>query len=465
MSSRDTRRIRRRAWWIPALVLLACPIACHSEVDPPRRVYLVTIDTLRADHLGSYGYPRAISPFLDRLATDGVLFEQTVASSSTTMASHTSLFSSLHPPQHRLLRNGEALDESVFTMAQLFQQKGYETAAFTTVGFTRSLSRGFDTFDSEERYFPAEHVLGKASRWIETRRSAKGLFVWIHLFDVHEWYRREHLNQAFLGAARTRTAIPDRDLVATLRERQGISLDDFENEQDLFDVIGRYDDQIASVDAALGNFYSFLEHRGLDDDALWIVTGDHGEGLGSHGYRGHGGRIYNEQVRVPFVMRFPDGRFAGRRIDRLVRHVDLLPTVAEILHAPLDQQVVPVVGKSLLTLIEGGTSPERPRFAFSQRRGADARRLALGWEPGEICSLQTEDHKYILHSDGVDEFYDLRSDPLELNNLIDEPSETRDRLKERLTSLFEYMSEQGEHLGDREILPEHLEELKALGYL
>jgi arylsulfatase A-like enzyme len=449
---------------------LAAAAGCREPSPAPRRIVLVTVDTLRADHLGCYGYPRRVSPFIDRLAREGVRFEHAYATSSTTVTCHASLFTSLYPTQHRLLRNGEVLHDTVFTMAQLFQRLGYQTAAFTTVGFVRSLDRGFDTFDAEKKYFPARHVVDKTIRWLETKAPADRLFLWVHLFDVHEWYHRDHLDEEFRGVAATRTDMSRGDFVAYLEKEQGISTSFFGDEATLLDVVDRYDDQILSADAQLERFYGYMEDAGMNDGALWVLTSDHGEGLGGHQFRGHGAKIYNEQVRVPLVFHFTDGghagaAYAGITVGRMARHVDVLPTLAEILSASLDDQVFPAVGASLLPLFEDPEAEVPVRYSFSQRRDADEQRLAGGWEPGEVYSLQTLDYKYIFKSAAEHEFYELSNDPVESVNLVGEPSEVKDRMQAYLTDLYSRMSRQGDLLGRSEILPEHVEELKALGYL
>ncbi len=439
--------------------------ACHEPPAPPQRVVLVTVDTLRADHLGSYGYPRKVSPFLDQLAAEGVLFTNNFATSSTTVTCHASLFTSLYPAQHRLIRNGEELHDSVFTMAEMFQGQGYETGAFTTVGFIESLDRGFGTFDSEKKYFSSHHVVDKTIDWLEDRAPTDKIFLWVHLFDVHEWYKRGHLDEEYRGKAEATTTLSRAEFVEYLETRQGISSEHLGGEDAMLDVIDRYDDQIMSTDAQLERLFDFMAGAGLGEDALWIVSSDHGEGLGSHKFRGHGAKIYNEQVRVPLFFRFSDGRHSGSAVDQLVRHVDILPTLAELIGAPLDSQVFPVVGDSLLPLLEGEKTEAGVRYSYSQRRDVDEKRLQGGWEPGDVYSLQTLDYKYIFKSEAPDEFYDLSRDPLESVNLAEEPSDIKDRMEAYLAGLYEQMAQQGEQLGRSEIKPEHIEELKALGYL
>ena len=455
-----------------ALLSGALLVACTATPDdtahePPSRVVLITVDTLRADHLGAYGYPRDVTPFVDQLAETGVLFNNTYAVSSTTLTCHASLFSSLYPPQHQLIRNGETLHESVYTMAQMFQAQGYRTGAFSTVGFLQTLERGFDVFSTEKKYFPSQHVVGKAMQWLRENKDAEKIFVWIHLFDVHEWYRPKHLHEDAKGAATERTKIDREALVAYLEKRHGVLREHYKNDDDaLLDAINRYDDQLTVVDGEIRRLYGAFTDEGIDrGDTLWIVTTDHGEGLGSHDFKGHGAKIYNEQIRVPMIWHFTDGRHAGAQVDQLVRHVDVLPTLAEMLKTTPDKQVFAVAGRSFLPLVEGRRDNTAMRYAYAQRRDADEQRLRGGWEPGDVFSLTTLDYKYIYKSERADEFYDLRQDPTESVNLIDEPSDVKDRMRGAVIQLHATMSEEGSQLGRSEINPKHIEELKALGYI
>ncbi len=448
--------------WLPTLALLAV-LGCGVS-EAPRRVFLVTLDTLRADHLGCYGYPRQVSPFVDRLAAEGLLFRQAFASSSTTTACHASLFTSLQTPQHRMTRNGMVMDGALFTMAEMFRQQGYDTAAFSTVDFMNTLSRGFEVFDSEKRYFPSGHVVGKAERWLAGKDRSERFFLWLHLFDIHEWYRPQHVAEDTLRQVGLIEPAGE-ELARYLRRHQGFTRGRFPGgEAEMLRAVDRYDGQILAVGAALERLFDAAAARGLNEDALWIVTSDHGEGLGSHDFKGHGARLYHEQIQVPLIFHFTDGRYGHRSIDRLVRHIDVLPTLADLLGASLDRQVFPVVGHSLRPLFDGRESHFSARYAFAQRRQADEP-PAPGWERGEAFSLHSLDYKLIVHSEGEDELYDMRRDPGESTNLAGEAHQAGERMRDYAVKLQRLMADQGAGLGRGEINPIYVEELKALGYL
>lgn len=451
---------------VPAvLLLLALTAAGCGDPPPPRRVFLITIDTLRADHLGLYGYARDTSPFLDSLGERSLVFETVYASCSHTAPSHASLFTALHPSQHRVLRNGEALSDAVTTLATIYRERGYRTAGFSTVSFLRGLRAGFDEFSSEKRFHPAREILAKTLEWIRGQGADDPLFVWIHLYDVHQWPHDDHVDRQAMAALKEASGgLLGKELLDYLRREQGTELA-HQGAAKILRAVNRYDAQILSVDRALADFFAAIESEGLGREALWAVTSDHGEGLGSHDYMGHGKTLYVEQIRVPLLLYFSDQRYRPRRVAGLVQLVDLGATLAELAGASFDGQVIPAAGRSLLPLLADPGRAWDAQSIYAERRPADEERLAEGWPPGDVFALQTARYKVIAFSEGEDEIYDLAQDPFELRNLIDDPPPEKDRLFAGLLRRHQAMKEEGERLGAGEINPEYLEELRALGYL
>jgi choline-sulfatase len=235
--------------------------------------------------------------------------------------------------------------------------------------------------------------------------------------------------------------------------------------QSLIEHIQRYDAQTHYADRELARLFGALEERGLTRDSLWIVTSDHGEGLGSHGYHLHGRFLYEHQLRVPLVLYSPEERFPSRRVARVVRHVDLLPTVAELVGLPLADPGYPLSGRSLVSLMEGDDADFAPVYAFAQRRPKDEQRRSF--EDGDVYSLRDQRYKYIYRSEGPSAFYDLLEDPGERRNQIDAPSPNRDRLRAALdegyTARFHSPVRPG--AAPAELDAATLEELRALGYI
>ncbi len=434
-----------------------------------RNVVLITIDTLRADHVGCYGYPRPVSPFIDTLAEQGILFRNAIAASSHTNPSHASIFTSLYPVQHRLHTNAHMrLDRSIYTMAHMFADAGYETAAFCSVHFLVSLKGGFAAFDTTanrdwKSYRRANRTIDSALSWLRERTPADKLFLWVHLYDPHNPYYTT--GKCFTEIEVGSQAEQD-DLVRYWTEVQGVPMDFWKTEQRLVQRFNNYDAEIRFVDKEIKRLYEFFEQEGLNSDALWVITSDHGEGLGNHGYAGHGKHIYNEQLHVPLLFCFTNRTYAGMQLDGLVRHVDILPTLADIIDASLDKQPLSIQGGSLVPVMSRAERGPSAQYAFAQRRPPElAENTRSPWEPGEIYSLQNLKFKYIYHSEGEDEFYNLESDRLEMDNLMGDPSPIKDEMKKTVTAMYDTLLCESKGVTAGGIDKSRLEELKALGYV
>ncbi len=459
------RRVVAFAGIAVSLLLLLAAGSCAAPQPPPQRIILVTIDTLRADHLGMYGYPRGVSPFLDDLADRSVVFEQAFSSCSHTAPSHASLFTSLQPAQHRLLVNGEVLDDQLLTIAELLSQQGYRTAAFTPVRFLNGLSAGFDLFGSSEKYEPAEAVLTRAFEWLEKTSVETKSFVWIHLYDVHEWRVPKRLHRTSVRWVRENATLQRGELQAWLRANHGVPRDLGDLGPSILRSINRYDGQLYAVDEALENFFGKVRALGFADEAIWLFTSDHGEGLGNHHQMGHGRYIYDEEIRVPLLVHSPDGRFKPARVGPMVRLVDVAPMIADLVGADMMEQPIPVVGQSLVPLLRDPRAKWTVNEAFSQRRPADQRRIDTGWVPGDVFATRSRTRKLIINPGGPCELYDLLADPFEIDNICRSTDPEIAALISIQSDRFEFMKSQSEAVRSGSASPDVIEELKALGYL
>lgn len=462
-------RKRRLAWLAVVLAGGGAVFLCSPwrgrALPPPDAVVLVTIDTLRADHLGCCGYPRPTSPFIDKLAGEGVVFRRAFASSSHTTPSHASIFTSLHPVQHHALVNGRGLPPSILTMAEMFQEAGWETAGFFSVNYLGELSDGFQTFDwstGKANYYTraADRTVDRALAWLDELPPGARLFLWVHFFDPHEPYhpREELVERMIPGTEAERAGFLDH-----LTRVHGIPADFYRDEEALFRKFDGYDAEIALVDRELGRLYRAFGERDLNGNALWIITSDHGEGMGSHHYIEHSRKIYNEQLRVPLIFHHGAGGLPPGEVGELVRHVDILPTLAELIGFPLEARSPAAQGESLAGVLAGRGRPPA-RYAFSQRR-PPAGRGRRRWQPIEMYSLQNADYKYIHHSEGEGEFYHLARDPLETRNLIGEPSPARDRMRRELEEYYGRLGSGAVSGDESEVDPKYQETLRTLGYL
>ncbi|HKD11933.1 MAG TPA: sulfatase-like hydrolase/transferase [Thermoanaerobaculia bacterium] len=387
-------RSRSRALVLAALVLLA---ACRGREEtpattrkaPPGRpdVVLVTIDTLRADAVGFMGNRRVETPELDRVAREGAVFEQAHASNVITLPSHTNILTGRYPFEHGVRDNsGFALGKEPPTMATLLHDSGYATGAFIAAFPLDSrfgLDRGFDVYDQryppsaspydfvmQER--PGTEVVASALTWFSSQ-TGKPRFLWVHLYEPHAPYR------------------PPPPFAARFADDP-------------------YLGEVSAADAALAPLFGALRR----DNALVVVTGDHGEARGGHGELTHGLFAYEETLHVPLLVWSP-GRIAPQRTRRLARHVDILPTVLSLagLAAPKE-----LPGRSLL-------GPEHEETDYFESLSASFNR---GWAP----LTGTFDGRYKYIDLPIPELYDLTSDPAETVNLFSQQPEIAARLKRLL---------------------------------
>jgi len=303
------------------------PASAGVKADAPT-VILISIDTLRADRLGCYGCPAPTSPTVDRFREEAVLFEWAIAQAPSTLPSHATMLTSLLPENHgAFFSRRTALPPSLPTLATVMMAAGYRTAAFTGGGQIApefGLDRGFEIYGVNQGGADFQAAVETGLEWL-ARDLGRPSFLFLHTYEVHHPYE------------------PDSELLAIFEDGYDgvlppwISKEDLErinrgeiaiNDRDLDHIIAAYDAEIRSVDEAFAVLLAGLEELDLADDALIIFTSDHGEELGEHGVVGwHSHTLYDELLRVPLVIRFPQGRHAGTTVGAQVRLLDLAPTV------------------------------------------------------------------------------------------------------------------------------------------
>jgi arylsulfatase A-like enzyme/Tfp pilus assembly protein PilF len=414
---------------------IASLAACHSEpvatVGPAdfagRPIILVTIDTLRADRLGSYGSARGLTPALDRFARGAVRFTAAVTQVPLTLPAHATILTGLHPARHGVRTNdGFRLAPGVPTLAEAVRARGYATGAFIggyPLHASSGLARGFDRYDDDflrasgavER--PADEVVRSAIGWIDARQT-QPFFAWLHLFDPHSPYTPPAPFAAHANAS------PD----------------------------ALYDGEVAYTDAAVGRLFEHLQQTGLFSRAAILVVADHGESLGEHGERTHGTFLYDATVRVPLLVKLPEVA-ASRDVTVPVETADLAPTIASLAGAPLGA----VDGRSLLPLVAAGDArvgdPDRPAYAESYYQS-----VLLGWSP--LRAVRTSRWKFIEAP--RPELYDLDGDPGELRNRIDDRAALAGGLRRALPPLT---ADASANRTPAAAAGEAAERLRSLGYV
>ena len=268
------------------LLVLPALLACHAEAPVLPNVVLVTVDTLRADHLGCYGYAHPTSPEIDRLCEQAVVFESAVTPTPTTDPGHATIMTALHPSRHGVLRDGWKLADEHLTLAELLREAGYTTQAFVSVGDQseqNGFAQGFDGFDDdfESKSISPLEVTDKAVRWLRGARAP--FFLWVHYWDPHGPYAppEEHdlfwdrPEQRWLRVFTTGGRVPEGDASAV---RPGTE------ER----IVSLYDGEIHYTDSQIGRLLETLEEQGIDRRTLVVLTADHGEMhteiADSHGY-------------------------------------------------------------------------------------------------------------------------------------------------------------------------------------
>ena len=412
------------------LLSIACLAACCAIAAPPP-VIVISIDTLRADHLSAYGYSKIRTPGLDAFAQSGTLYSAIEAQVPLTLPSHTTLFTSTYPFQNQIEENAEPVPAGAVTLASVLKSHGYKTAAFIASVFLEremGLDAGFDFYDSPFHFAAFSPISGSmffgganqnpygvrdrrdgalvvaaASRWLNANHD-QPVFAFLHLFDLHKPYLR-----------------------------------------------GGYDDEVLYVDRLLGAFKESLSQRGLWDKSLVVLVSDHGEGLGDHGESSHGYFVYQSTLQVPLLIHWPAGAAAHpARDDQPGGLIDVAPTILDALHfaAPPSFE-----GRSLLN------PAEHPVYAESVHAHD-----AFGWSP--LRSLRVGPWKYI--DAPRPELYNLKDDPRETVNLIHRDAAKAAELRQTLEKVLRRYAPQhpGQHAPQAaQVSAATRTLLQSLGYL
>ncbi len=452
------------AAWV--LAIAGCDRLRGQRGDGPARfdrVVLVTIDTLRADHVGSYGYRRPTTPFVDRLAARGARFDAAFSASPVTTPSHASLLTGLFPHRHGVLSNWHQLDVALPNMARRLRSRGFDTAAFASVSFLESLNAGFYRFDARLR--PGSDTVDAAIEWLRSERNSERFFLWVHLYDVHQWWKWGSASETLLRTVRTSPRSDESSYISSLHgwptpfvaswfvytDRYVATL------VEALEIIDHYDARVMYADQQIERLYEAVEETPGGGETLWIVTSDHGEGLGGHGYLSHPIYLYTEQLWVPLIVSGSGGSIPPAVIDSVVSLVDLPATVLELTGG--EAGAAPDDGRSLAPLIFGTRADgERDRIAFAEREPYGAWMRKFGAVEEDVYAAFDGRHKLILHSRGSDEVYDLQADPMETRSLRSAPPHLASFLSEISSARVRESQPAPE-------VPAHIEaELEALGY-
>ncbi len=440
------------------------PSALAAPAGSPN-VLLISIDTLRADHLSCYGYGRPTSPTIDSLAAEGVLFEHVAGVSSWTLPTHMSLMTGLDPLGHKVQSDPAILSPKIPTLAQRFLEAGYSTAAVVSAVYLNAFhgfSRGFESYDD---YFVGDELFGAGSD-VETSTATveraterlngwskatpkRPFFLFVHFWDVHHNYQPPPPYDAVFSP----TEFPPTSAFESLDQSRNV--DDtglVPTEQ-----IALYDGELRYVDAHIALLLNAIEKLGLANNTIVAVTGDHGEELWQRGDRGHRRTLFEECTHVPLILRYPGHLPAGRRVEQMIRQIDIAPTLLEL------------AGLDPISLVRGAPElPSTDRSVAALARGeVDAMTPApiafADLHSGVVQSVRTQTRKFIVDR-GKPLYFDLAQDPGETNNLIGQGGKQEQALQQLLTA-WVAAGKQSPKAGEAEMQPEQLELLKSLGYI
>ncbi|MEE8523557.1 MAG: sulfatase [Thermoanaerobaculia bacterium] len=446
------------------------PAAVAEQPPPARRpdVLLYVIDTLRADHLGVYGYERSTSPAIDRFARDAVLFRNARAQSSWTRTAMVSVMTGLLPQVHGVNRRDDALNRRLETLAEMLKRGGYETAGFVTNGNLSAsfgLGQGFDFYrylaesrESFEFHQLSDRIHRGIIPWLETRANLgerPPFFLYAHSTDPHAPYTPR---QPFRGrfAAGVDPEIGGIDHVLDISANRKPAAPGVED-----DFIDLYDGEIAFNDHQFGRLVERLKKIGLYDSTLIVLISDHGEEFREHGGWEHGKTLYGEQLRIPLIVKLPGGASAGREIDSVADQIDVLPTILDAVGLESPDGVD---GHSLLPLLAspvgGGLAFSEPSFAYLRLEEKRMRSIAAGgWK------LILDDSAF--RRGGAVELYRTLDDPFESRELRDLRALELGFLEQSLRA-FESTLRRGSRRSaaePAEVSAELRRRLKALGYV
>lgn len=456
----------------------------YTKGRSSRGIILISLDTLRADHLGCYGYQRPTSPNIDALAEDSVLFQHTYAASNWTLPSHVSLLTGLSTLSHQVYHPRERISSSTVMLAEILRQRHFFCSAITgavLVSSAYGFSRGFDTYRQIEGFIGFENSAGRVSRaaadWL-AKNGGKDFFLFLHTYQVHDPYScPPPYNAMFL---KENSRWKRLNLLRYLGGKKGSFKELPEEKRE--NIIGLYDGEIRYTDERLiGPLVEELHKLGLYDRTMIVLTSDHGEEFYEHGAWLHHNSLYDESIRVPLIIKFPRSQFRGRSLRTLVRQIDIMPTVLE--GFGIEAPGWKPEGRSLLPVINGKEEEDRIFLADTDFRdifnslpeGKDSSKI---WLPNKIA-MGVRKEKFLFsqalggeagrffsslpQKAPVMELYNLEADPGEKINLTSQDLKSAREMVRRIQEIYKNFARrksEGAKIDDK------LEEqLRALGYI
>jgi len=451
MNIRSTGRRRTRtlhgALCSAAVTVILATIAAVGCTPAPvsPNIVMFDLDTLRADHLGAYGYPKPTSPRLDALADRGILMRHNYAQAGWTPPSQTSLMTSLYPTVHKVRSQGQMLDPSIPMLAEILQQNGYATAGRSQL-MGNSFARGFDEYawrKGEWMDGPIDPDMPGAMQsmrdWVTEQ--TKPFFLFFHSFQVHVPYAplpeyAERFIDGYDGPLLDR--ILNRDLLAEINSGQ-LEV----TPEDVAYIIAMCNAELAYVDEQIGQFLDWLDDNGLADNTIVVLVSDHGDEFGEHGALGRHGTLYNEVIRTPVIMAGP-GIPEDRVFEQMSRNIDVAPTLLSLAGVPIPESWQ---GSSLQTIWDGSETEDREVFS-------------------ELAKAQVLIRGRFKFAKKGRHLFDLQEDPTEQTSVRRDHRDKTRELETRIDALMMELRKRAQHTeGSVFLSEEEMRQLRALGYV
>lgn len=453
------RRRCRRGTALATLLLGVLLAACGGG-EPERNVVLISIDTLRPDHLGCYGHERDTSPAIDALAEGGVLFEDVTASSPWTLPSHASLLTGMYPSRHGVKDHLNRLSDEIPTLATRLGERGWRTLAVVNshnLSERFGLDQGFEEFvyvnefsDPED---PARTIVNRGEEitdqglaWLD-EASSRPFFLFLHYYDVHtDFDPADEYREQFVAPYDGKIDGTTDQLVRARREKEQLSETDITYLRDLYDA------EIRQMDELIARIARTLDEKGLRESTLLVVTSDHGEEYQEHGSLLHGRTYFQEVIAIPLVFQGP-GVDPGVRIADPAHLIDVTPTILDLLGMPQRRDDD---GISLVDYWRNPDAAPRGRFLFAEADHNNAEQ-----DMGRMVRIEKHKLKLDRFTDET-QLFDLSADPEERNDLSQSDPERLEALRKRIESFMA-----AERTGEQVAPPtaEELENLEKLGYI
>ncbi len=434
-----------------------------SKKQDEINVILISLDTLRADHLGCYGYKRNTSPHIDTLAQDSAVFHNAYSQSPWTLPSHTSMLTALNPYHHQVYLAEEKMHPSIITVSDILRINHYYCGGITAGGYVSEkygFAKGFDSYKGE-RYIPssadgARQISLHSQDWLENNKDKK-FFLFLHTYQIHDpYFAHKNITESYVQGPLIWEKMPLAEFLRNQPEKRRYPF----SEEEKANLVGLYDGEIRYTDEVLiGPMIQKLKELNLYDRTMIILTSDHGEEFYDHSSWLHSHTLYDELINVPLIVKFPESKYKGKRIYPIVRSIDIMPTLLE--EADIDYSPFELDGKSLMSIVKGKEKKNRVFISDFTHKGSEKLRPAVVATNRDLYKIivnrRSSPPKILL--------FNLEDDPLEKTSLEGTNSKL---VRELFSSILEHYQnfEPIKGKSQKVIIDKELRErLKALGYI